>query len=131
VRKYEKALRYIDQGGFLGEDRVQVALLPPSLPPLNPRSPLKSHPLIYSPSSYHTAAHSRVQAMHSSLCVGLFGEDRRRPPTLVSLRHPLLPTRNSRAIATRSSGFSAPMPLCHGWLRRRPTTTQRHGHPLA
>ncbi len=24
VRKYEKALRYIDQGGFLGEDKVQV-----------------------------------------------------------------------------------------------------------
>ena len=24
MRKYEKALRYIDQGGFLGEDKVQV-----------------------------------------------------------------------------------------------------------
>ena len=32
VRKYEKALRYIDQGGFLGEDKVQVLTCETRLP---------------------------------------------------------------------------------------------------
>ena len=48
VRKYDKALRYIDQGGFLGEDKVQVPdahHLP--APPL--RAPTRSQARRYAP----------------------------------------------------------------------------------
>ena len=47
VRKYDKALRYIDQGGFLGEDKVQVPdahHLPPP-PPLARTHTIASTPV--------------------------------------------------------------------------------------
>ena len=48
VRKYDKALRYIDQGGFLGEDKVQV---PDAhhLPAVPLRAPTRSQARGYAP----------------------------------------------------------------------------------